>query len=470
MLETVRARLTLWYVSVLGAVLMVVTVTIYVLLARTLYSRIDDDLYRVVAISINSLANDLAEGQDAEDAARSTAAEIASSEQLLAIFDSSGRLLAEAERPDDLDIELPGEEIPDDEPLVYTVTEKKDLDDRHRLAVRRVSLDDGRREYIVLVGTSLEPVDEELESLRGILFWVVPMGLVIAGIGGWFLARRSLEPVVTMAERARRIGVENIEARLPVQNPRDELGRLAETFNELLGRLATSLTQQRQFMADASHELRTPVATARTAAGVALQADRSAAEYRESLALIEQETARLSRIVDDMFTLARADAGNYPLRHAPLYLDELVDESVRASRVLAAARRVNIDYSCVTGAALTGDEDLLRRLVGNVLGNAIRYAPEGSSVRVSLTTAGGQYRITVADDGPGVPLEAQPHIFERFYRADASRGRGTPDEGAGLGLALAKWVANAHGGDVALESSSASGTVFIITLPANGSA
>jgi HAMP domain-containing protein len=227
MIETVRARLTLWYVSVLGAVLVVVTVTIYVMLARTLYSRIDDDLYRVVTISINSLANDLAEGQDAEDAARSTAAELASSEQLLAIFDSSGRLLAEAERPDDLDIELPAEEIPDDEPLVYTVIEKDDLDDRHRLAVRRVSLDDGRRDYIVLVGTSLEPVDEELESLRGILYWVVPMGLVIAGIGGWFLARRSFEPVVTMAERARRIGVENIEARLPVQNPRDELGRLA---------------------------------------------------------------------------------------------------------------------------------------------------------------------------------------------------------------------------------------------------
>jgi two-component system OmpR family sensor kinase len=210
------------------------------------------------------------------------------------------------------------------------------------------------------------------------------------------------------------------------------------------------------------------VATARTAAGVALQADRTAAEYRESLALIEQETARLSRIVEDMFTLARADAGNYPLRRAPLYLDELVDESVRGSRVLAAAKRVNIDYSCVVGAALTGDEDLLRRLVGNVLGNAIRYAPEGSTVRVTLAEVDGRYEIAVADDGPGVPPEAQPHIFERFYRADASRGRGTLEEGAGLGLALAKWVANAHGGDVVLGSSSASGTVFVITLPPKG--
>ena len=143
-----------------------------------------------------------------------------------------------------------------------------------------------------------------------------------------------------MAERARKIGVENMTGRLPVANPRDELGRLAETFNELLGRLEASLTQQRQFMADASHELRTPVATARTAASVALQRPIASEEdYRETLHIIEQQTARLSRVVDDMFTLARADAGNYPVRAAPMYLDEVIDDVVRASRVLASTRQ-----------------------------------------------------------------------------------------------------------------------------------
>ena len=145
--------------------------------------------------------------------------------------------------------------------------------------------------YIVVAGVDLEPLDEELEFLRGILVYIVPLALAIAGVGGWFLARHSLSPVMAMAERARRIGAENLGARLPVANPRDELGRLAETFNELLGRLETSLTQQRQFMADASHELRTPVATARTAASVALQQEhRDEADYRETLGIIEQQT------------------------------------------------------------------------------------------------------------------------------------------------------------------------------------
>ena len=169
----------------------------------------------------------------------------------------------------------------------------------------------------------------------------MPIALILAGFGGWFLARQSLSPVVAMAERARKIGAENLSGRLPVANPRDELGRLAETFNELLGRLEASLTQQRQFMADASHELRTPVATARTAASVALQQPhRDERDYRETLEIIEQQTARLSRIVDDMFTLARADAGNYPVRRTPMYLDEVVDDVVRAARVLASTKDV----------------------------------------------------------------------------------------------------------------------------------
>ena len=174
-----------------------------------------------------------------------------------------------------------------------------------------------RNEYIVVVGSSLEPTDEELESLRGILAYVVPIALVIAGIGGWFLARQSLSPVVAMAERARRIGVENLSARLPVANPRDELGRLAETFNELLGRLEASLTQQRQFMADASHELRTPVATARTAASVALQQPHrdEARLPGDAAKSSSSRPSRLSRIVDDMFTLARADAGQLSGAH-----------------------------------------------------------------------------------------------------------------------------------------------------------
>jgi len=462
-IESVRGRLTLYYVSVLAVALVVVAALIYFLLARSLYVRVDETLQAGVRIAMTSLSNDLAEGQDYQDAARSTAAEQASSAQMLAIYDGAGQLLAESGRDGDLDIALPSlETIPDSEELLQTVVES-DGDDRHRLAFRSVSIPPS--EYIVVVGSDLEPMDEELEFLRSILLYIVPVALGIAAIGGWFLARKSLSPVVAMADRARRIGVENLSERLPVANPRDELGHLAETFNELLARLEASLIQQRQFMADASHELRTPVTTTRTAAAVALQqAHRDESEYRDTLEIVEQQAARLSRVVNDMFTLARADAGNYPVRTTPMYLDEVIDEVVRAARIVAATRGVSVDTTVVPSAAFTGDEELIRRMVSNLVDNAVRHTPDGSTVRVELDETQSGYAIAVKDHGPGIPADIREHIFERFFRADASRRRGAAD-GAGLGLALARWIARAHAGDVVLARSSQSGSTFVISLP-----
>jgi two-component system OmpR family sensor kinase len=464
MLDTVRARLTLWYVSLLTAILVGVLALTYLLLARALYVRVDDSLRVFIQIVSTSLTNDLAEGQSVDDAARSTASELASRAYLVAIYDAGGRLLGEAGREDDILIPLPpADTIPSQgSPALTTIVEADDLDDRHRLALQRVMVPPGV-EYVIVVGSSLEPTDEELESLRGILAYVVPLSLVIAGLGGWFLARRSLSPVVAMADRARQIGVGSLSARLPVANPRDELGKLAATFNELLSRLEMSVEQQRQFMADASHELRTPVTIARTAASVALQQPtRSEGEYRETLDIIEQETIRLSRIVDDLFTLTRADAGTYRIRKTPMYLDELIDDVARATRVVAATKDVSIVAECIHPAAYTGDEDLIRRLIINVLDNAIRYSPPGAAVRIALDRSGDVYAISVSDQGPGIPAEAQGRIFERFYRVDAARKR---DGGAGLGLALARWIAHAHHGDIALAASSRVGSTFVITLP-----
>ena len=463
-IDSVRARLTLFWVAVLAIALIVVGGLIYVLLARALYNRIDDNLRAVVQITTTSLTNDLAEGQDVEDAARSTAAELSSRQQMLAIYDSGGRLLAEEGRDEDLEVTLPSlDGLPSDDLLLLTINEADDEDDRHRLAIRRVSIPPAGTGYIIVVGSSLEPTDEELGSLREVLAYVVPIALMLAGAGGWFLARQSLAPVATMADRARRIGAEDLTARLPVANSRDELGRLAETFNDLLARVEASLMQQRQFMADASHELRTPVATSRTAAAVALQQPhRPEQDYRDTLAIVEQQTARLSRIVEDMFTLARADAGSYPVRNSEMYLDEVVEEAVRAARVLAATRRVSVEQTSVESAPFTGDEDLVRRLIGNLLDNAVRYAPVDSTVAVTVERHPAGYAITVTDGGDGIPEEAQPHIFERFYRADVART--THDGGAGLGLALARWIARAHGGDVTLVRSSRDGTTFRAVL------
>jgi heavy metal sensor kinase len=470
MIDTIRARLTLWYVSALALALAAASVAIYVLLSRALEARIDANLHVVIGIAATSLSNDLAEGQDIEDAARSTARELASADQMLAIFAPDGRLLAEAGREPDLRAVLPDGVGPGQDAVLFTAAEFDEPDDRHRIAVRHVNLQPPGVQYIVMAGNSLEATDDELRSLRSVLVSVVPLMISIAAVGGWILARQSLAPVMQMADRARQMSVAPELGRLPVANPRDELGRLAETFNELLERLGSSLNLQRQFMADASHELRTPVATARTAASVALQQPhRAETDYRETLAIIEQQTVRLSRLVEDMFLLARADSGHVPLRRGRMYLDEVIADAVRAARVLSAARRVRIEVDGEAAAAMAGDEELIKRLFTNLLDNAVRHSPDGSAVRIAFRRSGCTYEVSVIDHGSGIPGHARDAVFERFFRGDPARARDhASGGGAGLGLPLARWIARAHDGDVVLAESTPAGSTFVVSLPAAG--
>jgi two-component system OmpR family sensor kinase len=257
--------------------------------------------------------------------------------------------------------------------------------------------------------------------------------------------------------------------RLPVINERNEIGRLAQIFNELLTRLELSFEQQRRFMADASHELRTPVAIVCGESEVALsQSLRSAEEYRESLSVMHDEGRRLTRIVEDLFMLARADAGQHQPDFKPFYIDETVGECVRAVRSLAAKQGQEFHYTYPQDEMLfRGDEGLIRRMVLNLLDNAIKYTPRGGHIRVELERQESSYRIIIIDTGAGIPLEAQPHIFERFYRVDKARSRNGDDRGsgAGLGLSIAAWIAELHGGSIKLASSDSRGSTFIISLP-----
>ncbi len=473
MFDSVRFRLTLWYVSVLALVLVAFSFGIYTLLSRSLDQRVDESLRSVIQVAITSLTHDAEEGQTTEGAAISTVTELFNPNQAMAIFDGSGRLLAENNFRDDFNAQLPdASSISGNDLYLYTASEDKDEDDNHRVAVRRVEIPPLNTPYIILVSQPLEAVEEELESLRGILYYSIPIALVFAGVGGWFLARKSLAPVVSMSERARRIGAENLDQRLPVANPRDELGRLATSFNELLTRLSAAFAQQRQFMADASHELRTPLSVMHTTADVTLEKDRrEEGEYRDALRMIDDQTRRLTRIVEDMFILARADAGRYPLRRTNFYLDELLDEAARAGSILAAAKELDIKVARSSEAAFHGDEDLLRQMILNLLDNAVKHTPRGGAISLSLTKDRDFYRIEISDTGSGIPPEAQPFIFERFYRADKSRPRAETAKGGGtgLGLAIARWIAEAHDGRLELLHSGPYGSTFIATLPIPGS-
>jgi len=467
-LDSVRVRLTLWYVGVLALVLIAFSVMVYTLLSRVLYQRVDDGLQSAISVATKSLTNDIEEGQTVLGAAQSTVTELFNGQQAMAVFDGAGKLLSKNVSDDDFYTELPSEAlIPDDKIHLYAASEPDD-DDLHRLAVQRVSIQPSSTQYIILVSQPLEAVEEELESLREIIYYAMPIALLMAGLGGWFLARQSLAPVVAMSEQARLIGASSLDQKLPVANPRDELGQLAVTFNELLARLDEAFAQQRQFMADASHELRTPISVIRTTAGVILdKPHRNESEYREAVTMMDEQSRRLTRIVEDMFALARADSGRYPLRKSKFYLDELLEETARAASVLASRKNTSIEVTNPSEALFYGDEDLMRQMMLNLLDNAIKYTPAGGSIRLSLTRKEEKYFIEVSDTGTGIPAEAQLRIFERFYRTDKARSRseGAGGSGAGLGLAIARWIAESHEGNLELIRSDKSGSAFIASFP-----
>lgn len=469
MFDSVRTRLTLWYTGVLALVLILFSAGIYYLLAGKLNRRLDAEVQTTNEGIARLLAYELAEGETEAQSVQSALTEHYFPNQAAAIFDAQSRLLAEKPLPNNHRAELPASFSPSTA-TIQLLTIQQDAngeDDGVRLGIQRLTIPQESKSYVIVVSQPLDLLSEELEILGNILLAAIPIALALASLGGWFLAKKSLTPVVIMSESARRIGAENLDLRLPIANPRDELGRLAATFNELLERLQSSFTQQRQFMADASHELRTPLSVMRTAAEVTLeQPQRDESEYREALTMIDRQTDRLTRIVEDMFTLARADAGKRELSKHDFYLDELLAETASAAAVLAKRKGVIVECTSGKETPYRGDEDLLRQMILNLLDNAIKFTSAGGRVHLQLSQNNSKHLITISDTGPGIPAEAQPYIFERFYRADHARSRSDQvnGSGAGLGLSIARWIAEAHDGSLTLQQSDHTGSVFVASL------
>ncbi|HEV8218354.1 MAG TPA: ATP-binding protein, partial [Gemmatimonadaceae bacterium] len=313
-------------------------------------------------------------------------------------------------------------------------------------------------------------IDDILKRIRGVLAIVIPLLVVGAAGGGYFMATRSLAPVFAMAERAAEITATNLRERLPVSGG-EELASLARVVNELLARLEDSFARQRRFMADASHELRTPTAVLRTEADVILaQGHRSEEEYRTSLIVIRDAAARLARIVDDLFALARVDAENVASRRERVYVEELVDDAMRMVRPLGDARGVLVKLDEAVEAPVNADADLLGRLLINLLDNAIKHSPEGGVVEVRMQRRDGFVDVGVIDQGRGIPEEDRERVFQRFVRLEPDDGTspepaGTRQSGVGLGLAIARRIADAHGGSLIVFDSAPGHTEFRLTLP-----
>jgi heavy metal sensor kinase len=451
---SLRARLTLWYTLALLVVLCLFGADVLWQLNRIGIRRVDRDLEALTATLDNVLKDELRELGDPTLAAADARNTVTAPGRAVAILDARGHVLAARwsglELPDPLPRSL-------EQPAVWTA---RTAAGAWRVHARLQS--SGATRFVLLVASPLADVGLEQREVREAILVGIPIVLLLAGGGGLWLASVGLRPITDMARRAARIPPTGLED-LGQPDRTDELGQLATAFNGLVARLRTALQTQRQFMADASHELRTPVSVVRAAADVMLGREhRDEPEYREALAIIGSQARRLSGLVEDMLVLARADAGGYPLRPVDLYLDEVVTDCRRAVDVLATARGVTIRSSGAADIAFRGDEDLLRRLVLNVLQNAVQHTPEGGAVAVEVAQDRDAVRIRVSDEGPGIAPADQGRIFDRFVQLDAAR-RGL---GAGLGLPIARWIAEAHRGTLVLEKSDADGSTFCVSLPA----
>jgi heavy metal sensor kinase len=328
---------------------------------------------------------------------------------------------------------------------------------------RRESTHEPDSEFVILVAGPLVSIDRQQSLLTRALLVATPLVGLAAALLSWLAASSVLGPVTTMAAEAETITARSPDWRLRASTARDEVGQLGRAFNRLLDRLSDTLRLQRQFMADASHELRTPVSVIQTAAEVTLdRPSRDEAEYRDAMSVVCEQSARLGRMVEDMLVLARADAGGYALMRRLLYADEVVDECVRAVSMVAVTRAIRIVTNIQSDVSLYADDNLLRRLVVNLLDNAVQYTPAGGQVTVILKSDANVVTLSVSDTGPGVPAVDRERVFERFVRLDPAR---TNTTGAGLGLSIARWIAEQHDGTLSLEDNDSGGCLFTLRLP-----
>jgi heavy metal sensor kinase len=318
------------------------------------------------------------------------------------------------------------------------------------------------------VARAEDRVQLQLGEILVVLVLGVPLIVALAGVGGYVLARRTLMPIDHLASEARRITAERLHERLSVPNEHDEIGRLAAVFNDTLARLDASFAQLRRFTSDASHELRTPLSVMRGLGEMGLRETRTAAEYKEAIGGMLEEVDRLTRLVDTLLRLSRADAGTMPLRLEHVDLGQLVGDAASALAILAEERAQHLEFDLASGVIVDADPLILREAITNVVDNAIKYGPQKSTVGICVTRALDCALVRVTDEGPGIPPEHRSRVFDRFYRVDEGRSRDSG--GTGLGLAIAKWAVESNGGQITFENLSRGGSAFEITLPLTGRA
>ena len=453
----IRVRLTAWYFLVLCLAFGAFSLLAFFEVRGSIHSAVDEGL-RDRAADIGEL---LERRWSAEQVKRelAAAASVRGEDDILQIAETRGEWAYSSVSAVHYGLQLAHPAKPSEKFRFSTVYSRRMP---LRLLNGQLRIDD--KAYDVQIAAPMDDFYDAVNRFRLVLLFSVPILLLVASAGGYWLSRKAIAPVGEIARAAQSISEHELSKRLPILQTGDELQSLSETLNEMFGRLERAFKRVTQFTADASHELRTPVALMRTRTEVALRKQRSEADYRETIIRIHQELERTSALIENLMTLARADSGSDPLQVAPTNLNEILLEISEPARLLAEGKSLGYQQRLPeTPVCVNGNAASLRRLFLILIDNAVKYTSREGRISVVLDASDGAAVTEIRDTGVGISPTDIPHIFERFYRADASRSR--ESGGTGLGLSIAQWIAEAHRGKISVVSKVGEGSVFRVQIP-----
>lgn len=458
-----RVRLTLWYGCALAMVLITFSVVLYVLTARNLRDDIDQSLEETATAAVRSLQERGFLPLIDEEELLSQFPELARIDKFFQIFSPSGTITIRSPNIRQHEVPLSRTAL---EATFNGQTILESAKYPHEPPLRLISvpiIHRGNLLYIVQVGTSMESIEDTLRRFLILLIVAMPIALAVSLAAGWFLAGRALRPVDAITLAAQRIAAGDLSQRLTMPTAPDEIGRLAGTFNNMIGRLDTSFRQIRQFTSDASHELRTPLTVMKGETELVLRRPRALEDYQSVLESNLEEIDRMTRIVEELLFLSRADMGEVKMESKPVFLETLVEDIHRQAPLLGQDRNIEVVLRTVMPALVQGDELRLRELLLNLVENAVKYSHPGGKVEIGLVTVGQEAILSVTDQGIGIGSEDHTKIFNRFFRTDGARNH--TKKGTGLGLAICAWIAELHKGRISVKSAVGQGSTFTVTLP-----
>jgi heavy metal sensor kinase len=441
--SSVRLRLTLWYSLVLAGTVLILSLFVFFFVRAGLYRQLN----RQLDSDFQTVSQDFS-----EDPNETPEIEAENSAKIVQIV-KAGTLFYQTPA-----YHKAGLPLLTKIPAAGSRTVRSASGARFRLKTGLVAPD-----VLMTVALDEEPVRNTLRTLAVILMLALPIALALAAVGGFVMAGRLLKPIAVITARTEKISAESLSERLPVENPRDEFGRLAGVINVMLSRLEDAFGRLKRFTADASHELRTPLTVIRSVGEVALQEDLDAGAYRDRIGSMLEEVDRLSRLVDSLLVLTRVDSGHMSLRRKETDMVRLVERAVEDMRALAEEKDQELRQALEGPAVLRIDEATVRLALVNLLDNAIKYTPPSGTITVKAKMRGEDFLVEITDTGHGIPSEHRDRIFDRFYRVDKDRTGSAG--GAGLGLSIARWAVEANGGRIELDSQENRGSKFRLVFP-----